>query len=137
MKKRVIIGIIIILFLAVATYAFIVYNKPARDISKEDGITIAAHIIFDSFSRNEAAANQAFLNKAIIVSGKVSGLKANQSGDTVVYLATSDPVFGINCTFAESPGKIAVGDSISFKGICTGYLSDVIINNGILVANYK
>ncbi len=137
MNKRVIIGIVFLLILAVASYVYMVYNKPARDVTEEVGVPVTAHVIFDSFTNNEADANQAFLNKAILVSGKISGIKANQAGNTVVYLSTSDPMFGINCTFIENPVEISIGDSITFKGICTGYLSDVIINNGVLVTNYK
>ena len=114
-------------------YAYYIWNKPARDVSKEEGIRITAIAIFDSFTQNEQAANASFLNKAIEVTGKVADVKKNQAGETVVYLQSSDPMFGVNCTFKEDPGLIAKGSTITFKGICTGYLSDVVINEGILV----
>ena len=131
-KKR-----FLILILVVAAgglgYAYYLWNKPARDVSKEEGIRITAAAIFDSFTNNEQGANASFLNKAIEVTGKVSDVKKNQAGETVVYLQSSDPMFGVNCTFKEDPGAITKGSTITFKGICTGFLSDVVINNGILV----
>ena len=87
----------------------------------------------DSFSNNEEAANASFLNKAIEVTGTVSNVKKNQAGETVVYLKSNDPVFGVNCTFKQDPGAVQKGNTITFKGVCTGYLSDVILNEGIMI----
>jgi putative nucleic acid binding protein len=131
--KRLIFGIIVIMILSGFAYAYYVWNKPARDVSKEEGIKITAVAIFDSFENNEQAANVSFLNKAIEVTGDVTNVKTNQAGNTVVYLKSDDPVFGVNCTFKQNPGKIEKGDSVTFKGICTGYLSDVVLNEGVLI----
>ena len=60
-------------------------------------------------------------------------ITVNQAGETVVYLQSSDPVFGVNCTFKEDPGAIEKGSTITFKGICTGFLSDVVLTGGIMV----
>jgi hypothetical protein len=131
--KRVVLGIIVIVILSGFGYAYYLWNKPARDVSNEKGIKITAVAIFDSFEKNEQAANIAFLNKAVEVTGIVSNVKTNQAGNTVVYLKSDDPVFGVNCTFKQTPEKIIKGEHITFKGICTGYLSDVVVNQGVLV----
>lgn len=132
-QRKFFFAIILPIILAGFGYAFYIWNKPARDVSKEKGIRITATAIFDSFTSNEQAANISFLNKAIEVTGKVINVKNNQAGETVVYLQSADPVFGVNCTFKQYPGKIMKGDNITFKGICTGYLSDVILNEGVIV----
>lgn len=116
-------------------YGFYIWNKPPRDVTSESAIHITAVAIYDSFTNNERTANVTYLNKAIEVSGKVISVKRNQAGKTVVYLQSNDPVFGVNCTFKQDPGTIHKGDNIIFKGICTGYLSDVILNQGILITN--
>jgi len=131
--KKNLLVVFVVVIAAGLCYAYYVWNKPARDVTKEQGIKISAVAIFDSFSNNEQAANAAFLNKAIEVSGTVTDVKKNQAGATVVYLQSSDPMFGVNCTFKQDPGIITKGSTITFKGICTGYLSDVIINEGILI----
>jgi hypothetical protein len=53
----------------------------------------------------------------------------------VVDFKTSDPLVMINCTFKEDPGTLQPGQTITFKGICTGYIPDmnVVINEGVLV----
>lgn len=106
---------------------------PPRDVSKETGIEITASAIFDSFTTNESRANMIYLNKAIQVTGEIAEIKKNQAGQVVIYLKSSDPVYGVNCTFKNDPGLLQKNSTITFKGVCTGYLSDVIINQGILV----
>jgi hypothetical protein len=135
MRKRTkVISIIIIFILLIGFgYAYYIWNKPARDVTNETGIKITAVAIFDSFNTNEQSANAHFLNKAVEVTGKVSEVKKNQAGQTVVYLQSSDPMFGVNCTFKQDPGTVNKGSTITFKGICTGYLSDVILNEGIII----
>jgi hypothetical protein len=131
--KRLVLGIIVLIILSGFCYAYYVWNKPARNVSNEKGITITAVAIFDSFSKNEQAANISFLNKAVEVTGIVTSVKTNQAGNTVVYLQSGDPVFGVNCTFKQKPRTIKKGEHITFKGVCTGYLSDVVLNEGVLV----
>jgi hypothetical protein len=114
-------------------YLYYLNNKPHRDVTKETGIAVTAEKIFSDFSTNEAAANQTYLNKAIEVSGEVAEVKKNQDSSTVVVLKTTDPIFGVNCTFKEDPGAIQPGNMITFKGICTGFISDVVINEGVLL----
>ena len=122
-----------VLIVAALGYAYYLWNKPPRDVSKEEGIRITAMAIFDSFTNNEPVANKSFLSKAIEVTGKVVDVKKNQAGKTVIYLESSDPIYGVNCTFRDDPGAVAKGSTITFKGICTGFLSDVVINEGVLV----
>lgn len=108
-------------------------NKPDRDVTKENGIEVTAQQIFDEFATNEAEANKKYLNKAVQVTGEVAEARKNQDNKTVVVLKTSDPIFGVNCTFKDDPGTMQPGTIITFKGICTGFISDVVINEGILV----
>ena len=124
-RKKITLIMFVLVIVIGFCYAFYVWNKPARNVAKEAGIKITATAIFDSFTNNETGANALFLNKAIEVTGKVTEVKLNQAGETVGDLKSYDPVFGVNCTLKQYPGKMAKGDNIIFKGICTGYLSDV------------
>lgn len=131
--KKYFLAIIVVVAASCLAYAYYIWNEPARDVSNEKALTITATALFDSFTSNEQSANAQYLNKAIEVTGIVTNVKKNQAGETVVYLQSDDPVFGVNCTFKEYPGTIQKGNTITFKGICTGYLSDVILNEGILI----
>jgi hypothetical protein len=131
--RKIIFGIIaLIVFIALVSGLYI-WNKPRRDVTNESAIRISAVAIFDSFNNNESSADKLFLNKAIEVTGVVTAVKKNQAGQTVIYLKSNDPMFGVNCTFKEDPGTINTNSTITFKGICTGYLSDVVLNEGIII----
>jgi hypothetical protein len=135
--KRILTGVLTIFIATTICYAWYLWNKPHRDVHKEKGIAITAMALFDSFYHNEKIANNSFLNKTIEVTGKVTNVKTNSAGETVVYLQSSDPIFGINCTFKKAVDSIKKDQLIVFKGICTGYLDDVILNNGELVSKLQ
>jgi hypothetical protein len=137
MKKwvRIVLVIFVIGLLAAAGVVYYVYNKPHRDVSKEQGVKLTAQGLYDAFRTDEAAANTLYLDKAIELTGEVADVSTNQDGKRVVNFKTSDPLVVINCTFKDHPGELNPGQSITFKGICTGYIPDanVVINEGVLV----
>lgn len=112
-----------------------IFNKPHRDVGKEKGIELTAQQLYDAFKTNETQANSLYLDKAIQLNGTVADISINQAGQKVVNFSTNDPLVMINCTFKADPGDLKAGDSITFKGICTGYIPDanVVINEGLLV----
>lgn len=112
-----------------------IFNKPHRDVAKEKGIALSAQQVYDAFRTNEASANSQYLDKAIELTGTVADISTNQEGQKVVNFSTNDPLVMINCTFKTDPGNLKAGDTITFKGICTGYIPDanVVINEGVLI----
>ncbi len=112
-----------------------VYLKPHRDVAKEKAVQLTAQVLFDAFKSNETEANAQYLDKAIELNGEVADITKNQEGNTVVNFKTNDPLFVINCTFKTDPGVLQPGQTITFKGICTGYIPDmnIVINEGVLV----
>lgn len=121
--------------LLVATLAGIMiylYNKPHRNVVAETGIPVTATELFTKFTTNEPQANNAYLNKVLQVSGQVLEVKPNATAGRVVILSTGDPMFGIACTL-NKPEMVKLGEKIIVKGICTGYLSDVVLTNSYLV----
>ena len=133
MKTLLIIGIIGLLTGGGLVYW--IFNKPHRDVTQEKAVQLTAQKLFDAFKANEAEANKLYLDKAIELSGEVGEVITNQEGQIVVNFKTNDPLFVINCTFKTNPGELKVGQNITFKGICTGYIPDanVVINEGVLV----
>ncbi len=128
-----IIGIIGVL--AAGAVVLYVYLKPHRDVAKEKAVQLTAQALFDAFKANETEANARYLDKAIELNGEVADITKNQEGNTVVNFKTNDPLFVINCTFKTDPGVLQPGQTITFKGICTGYIPDmnIVINEGVLV----
>jgi hypothetical protein len=125
--KKILLALFVLL-VAVAAYAwFFVWNKPQINVSKADAVKTEASALFNDYSSNEQAANQKYLEKILEVAGVVTNVTKNAEGQIVVLLKTNDPMFGINCTMEEKDIVLKQGDAVTLKGICTGYLTDVVL----------
>jgi hypothetical protein len=124
------------LVVALAGIALYLYNKPLRNVADETGIPVSATELYSKFTSNEPQANQAYLNKVLQVSGQVLEVKNVTSAGKVVVLNTGDPMFGVACMLnnVKAPTRpVKPGEKITIKGICTGYLSDVVLTNSYLI----
>lgn len=129
MKKKYIRTILIlgaVLFTIGMVYAYLVWNKPQRDVKEETAIAVQAQALFDAYTNNENQANANYLDKAVAVTGEVTQVQTNQEQKQVLTLKTSDPMFGVQCTMKE-PSSAAVGSTVTVRGICTGFLMDVVV----------
>lgn len=117
-----------ILIAVAAVYVwFFIWNKPQLNVADAKAIKIEAVALFNAYSSNEQSANTNYLEKVLEVSGEVTSVTQNAEGFTVVLLKTEDPIFGINCTLAQKEVTVKEGDTVVLKGICTGYLTDVVL----------
>jgi hypothetical protein len=119
---------IVIVIAAVGWYQF---NKPQRDVAELSAQPVMAASLFRDYSANETAANKMYLNKALEVSGKVLEVKQTPQAQQQVILDSGDPIFGIACTLSQPAPDLKPGDEVTIKGICTGYLNDVILINSL------
>jgi hypothetical protein len=123
--------ILLIVFVLAASFAayawFFIWNQAPVNVEKAKAIPVSAKALFQAYSTNEQMANQSYLEKILEVTGEVTTVTMNAEGFTVVLLKTDDPVFGINCTLEKSTNEIKQGTRITLKGICTGYLTDVVL----------
>lgn len=106
------------------------YNKPHVDVSETSAeIIIKASELMDEFSVNENNANKKYLEKIIAVSGKITSI-AIENEKPIVTLQTNDDLGSILCHFDKngtSIQQLKEGQTITIKGICTGYLMDVVL----------
>lgn len=133
-KKSILIILLLggLLAITLVVVAYKMYTKPHRSVEDETAIAIVATELFDAYEKNETAANTKYLNQVLEVTGKVSEVSTNMDGKKVVVLETSSQMFGVRCSMQDSLVSIQVRATTTIKGICTGYLSDVVITNGIL-----
>jgi len=130
MKKSIVI-VVLILCLSAAWVIYRMYNKPHRDPLAEASIKISATELFQNYENDETTANGHYLDKVLEVSGKIAEITTNQELIPIVVLETDNPMFGVRCTMENPIVNAQVGDSVTIKGICTGYLSDVIITRSV------
>jgi hypothetical protein len=108
-----------------------VFREAETDVSSQKAdITMDAAALVQSFETNEDSANAKYLNKIIGISGNVDTIKVNDDNITV-YLKNPEDMSGVMCSFDKSaidPTSIKQGDKVKIKGICSGYLLDVVLN---------
>jgi hypothetical protein len=120
--------------IALAGLLLYMYNKPSRNVAGENGIPVTATELYKKFTSDEIQANQAYLNKVLQVSGQVLEVKNTHAAGKVVVLNTGDPMFGVACTLDNIQTEaVKPGAKIVVKGVCTGYLSDVVLTHGYLM----
>lgn len=134
MIRAIVLGSLVVFTLG-SVVAYRLYNKPHRSVEEEPYVSVSAYELFSAFEANEAEANKRFLDKVVQVDGTVSEILSNQDGESVLLLKTGDPLFGISCTIKGGIADIKPGTPVKVKGICTGYLSDVVLTDGLLVGN--
>lgn len=127
-----IIAAMLILALAGGSYGWYQYQKAPPDIRKEKaGIEIAAVELLKEFQQNESACNTKYVDKVLIVTGTVTEVQTDSSGQATVYLQTNNLLSAVTCSFYqndESIKKIKTGSPARIKGVCTGMLTDVVLN---------
>lgn len=121
-----------LLLAAVAgTAGYYYLNKPHRSVADENGIMVSADSLFREFATDEAVANARYLNAVLRVEGVIKSVERNTENKQVVVLDAGDPMFGVNCTL-EKEASVEEGQTVVIKGICTGYLADVVITQGLI-----
>jgi hypothetical protein len=120
-------GKIILLFFIVITaialiIAYRVWNEPHRNIKNATAIKTTATVLYNGFTKDSASMKSKFINKIVIVSGEVKQVLKNQSGQQIILLKTNVEGGSVNCTMEEKTNDVNAGDTISIKGICSGYI---------------
>ena len=103
--------------------------------SKNADIQITAQDLLSKFETNEEEANTLYLDKILLVSGLVDEIKAD-SATVSIYLKNKESLSGVICGFNKSEidmNEIKKGDQVKIKGICSGYLLDVVLNKCSIV----
>ena len=124
-----------LVFIAVITGGFVgykMYNKPHRDVARIKAVAVTANRLVTGYETNEAHADSVYLDKVLEVGGIVTEISKNQKGESIISLEGTG-TGTVRCTMEGSvQHDMKAGDSVTIKGICTGYLMDVIIVRGLL-----
>lgn len=129
-KIGLIVGLIIII--AGAVTGFYLYNKQHKDLGKaKPDFVITATDLLKEFEKDEAAASAKYVNKIIEVSGTIESLNTGEDNTLSIILKTDSDFSTVICTFlqAQDREEFKTGDEISLMGECSGFLTDVLLNN--------
>lgn len=112
---------------------FYMFNKPLEStMSMKADYSIEPGVLLAAFEEDEAAANTKYLDKVIEVKGQVQ--KVEKADDKIaVYLETDNLMSSIIFQMEEAGVQFEKGEEVTLKGICTGYLMDVVLVRGVKV----
>jgi type II secretory pathway pseudopilin PulG len=130
MKRTILIIIIVIILAAVAVYLYVFRKTEASVASREADYSVTANDLVNAFETDENAANVKYLDKVVKVQGTVAEINENNNEISVI-LREPGTTSGVTCSFDESALKkdrLKSGQKVFIKGICTGYLMDVVLN---------
>ena len=120
------------LALLMGLVAYFMYNKPHADMHRAaSDFTMTSQELFAAFESDEAAANQKYLDKVLQVTGEVLETSTDEEGLVTVNLDGGGMMFGVICKLdpLSDPARTTFpsGAEVTFKGICTGMLMDVVL----------
>ena len=109
------------------------YNKPVENISKlKTDLQIEASSLLAAFEANEKDANEKYLDKVIEVHGPVLKVET-KNGKQTIFLDADNLMSNVIFQLEHLEEGVKVGEDVTLKGICTGYLMDVVLIRAIKV----
>jgi len=138
MKTYVKIALFLVSFIALSAIlaALYFYNLKHTDMSKATpDYVISALSLQKEFEDNETAASLKYINKILEITGNISEVKPSENNTVSISMITGSDLSSVICTFSAmgDPSKLNVGDEITIRGECSGFLMDVLMNNCALI----
>jgi hypothetical protein len=130
MKRILISGLVVALVIAFGVWKYVFRKAENSVASKKAELVITADSLFSAYENDEAGSNTLFLDKVLLVEGRVGEITSTDTSYTF-FLKKEGESNGIQCGFPVKPeqaGTIKVGDMLKVKGLCTGYMFDVVLN---------
>lgn len=121
-KLYALLAIAIVLYGVLIIYK--IYNKPHKNISEQKAdFHLKADGLMNEFMQNEVQANAKYLDKVIILEGKMVRHSVSNSGFTILVLKGNNST--VNCEMAASDSnpleQKSEGDIVFIKGLFIGY----------------
>lgn len=127
--KKVVIVIILLSVLGggVGWYQFT--KKVPTLVQQVADYELSADALFDAFDADETAALRAYENKIIKVRGEIMSIKNEGQVNNVILYSENAMAGGVNCAVNEKITGLQIGEMLTLKGRCQGFLMNVILNN--------
>ena len=135
-KFKWILGFLLLMIIGLSG-ALYYYNKPHVNVEKTQAVfVLTAENLISEYQNSESETNRKYSEQVIQIKGKVHEVSV-EKGNTVLILKNDDQESSVICNMlfdqADRVGQLKKGDQIAVKGVCTGYLMDVIMVRCILV----
>ncbi|HLK31017.1 MAG TPA: hypothetical protein VKT28_20735 [Puia sp.] len=127
-KRKVFLWVILLCLIIFGIWSYSLFSRKHESAANlKADITINAADLYNQYALNEADADKKFLNKIIMVKGKIS--EATNNGKAQSFLLDKISAGGVSCQMSADEEKkyaaIPADSIIIIKGKCTGFLIDV------------
>lgn len=131
---KILIALFLLGVIAATFVYFFIYNKPHKDYLKaKPEVFVTAAELYDAFINDPDGSQQFYNGKVLQIEGRIDDIESSGEMLIIVFIF-EDGAFGpegVRCTMLpefneEARGK-QIGDYVTLKGLCTGYLGDVIL----------
>jgi tRNA_anti-like len=138
---KIALGFVVFVALAGILAALYMFNLKHTDMAKaRPDFKITSTILQKAFEDDETAASKLYINKILEVTGKIASVKPPAENKFIsISLVTGSDLSSVICTFPaiSDPSKLSVGEEITLRGECSGFLMDVLLNNCAIIQNKK
>ena len=130
-KRLLLLSALLITAVGLGFYLYVfVFSAKHRTAAEVAGIPVRADSLVMAFEADEVSANARYLKQVLRVTGAVLEKGTNQQGQQTLMLGRAEDFAHVYVTM-EQTINTAVGDTITVKGFCNGFLSDVVLTSGI------
>lgn len=140
MKTSVKIALFVVFFIALGGIlaALYMYNLRHKDLKnvKPDFVTTAI-ALQKEFEIGESAATTKYINKVLEINGKIESARAGEGNIINITLKTGSDFSSVICSFPSTINieQFVIGNQITLRGECSGFLMDVLLNNCAVIEN--
>ena len=137
---KIALGFVVFVALAGILAALYMFNLKHTDMAKaRPDFKITSTILQKAFEDDETAASKFYINKILEVTGKIASVKPAENKFISICLVTGSDLSSVICTFPaiSDPSTLSVGEEITIRGECSGFLMDVLLNNCAIIQNKK
>jgi len=130
-KYKLLVFLLLMLCAAGGIYGYRQYNRKSPDTHHlRPAFFVSARDFIKHFQSNETKASAKYADKTISVNGIIYVVQDVDTAATVI-LNDGSSISSIICQFEKENVRevqnLKEGDKVTIKGICTGYLMDVVM----------
>ncbi|RYZ30900.1 MAG: hypothetical protein EOO10_01145 [Chitinophagaceae bacterium] len=119
MKRKIILGIVILIVVAGSIAAWKYFEKSTNYVAKDPDVTVTAKELVAAFESDIATASKRFMDKIVRVTGAVKSF--DSSAVVLGEEGPSDVVIGLDDRNSTGIGQIKIGETVTLQGKFSGY----------------
>ncbi len=133
--RKTILGIALVTIILGLVYGFYEYNRGEASMEKlTTDLSTTAVQLMKAYQEDETTADTRFVGKILEIKGELKEV-VEKNEVQILFLEADDAMGSIQCEMQVNAVGIEslVGQTILVKGLCDGYLMDVILSDCIIL----